>query len=267
MPFTLVHPLAVIPLRRAGIFSALIIGSLVPDFSRLVAPFGESHNHTWTAALIYYLPISLVTLFLFHRLIKLPMISLAPRRIQPWLLAQASDFSFLPFKRFVLITIFAFVGIGTHLVWDSFTHNGGWPLRQLHLDATRVYLPGYSLYVADLLQDISSVGGMLVIIFLLYRLLSRHAVPASERKPQLPVMSVLGLRKFVLICAGIALAVIPACVMFARDPHYWMHDERRQFVAYTVISVLDTILLEILVFSALWQVRHRETAHSHPADS
>src|SRR6185312_15677119 len=172
----------------------------------------------WTAAVLYYLPLAIITLFLFHGLIKLPMISLAPRRIQPWLLAQSADFNFLPASRFVFVVISAFAGIATHLVWDSFTHNGGWALQLLHLDDTRVYFSWrHSLYVADVIQDISSIGGMLLIIFLLYRMVSLHSVPEPERKAQLAVMPILGLRKFVLIGVGMIIAAVPACVMFARD--------------------------------------------------
>ncbi len=259
MPFTLAHPLAVVPLRRIGIFSALIIGSMAPDAGRLARPFAESHAHTWSAALLVYLPTTLLALLVFHLLVKVPMISLAPRRIQPWLMAQSADFNFRPFSRFIAIVVSASVGIATHLVWDSFTHNGGWALKQLHLDATRIYFSWRNpLYVADVIQDISSIGGMLLMFWLLYRMVARHSVSVVERSAQFAVMPVLGLRKFTLIAVGLAIAAVPACVMFARDPHYWMHDERRQFVAYTVISVLDTMLLEILVFSALWQVRHRK---------
>jgi hypothetical protein len=257
VPFTLVHPLAVVPLRRAGVFSALIIGSMVPDFARLASPFGEPHNHTWTGAILYYLPAALITLFVYHRLIKLPMISLSPRRIQPWLLTQSPAFKFLPLSRFAVILVSAFVGISTHLFWDSFTHNGGWVLRQSHLEATRVGLSSrYSLYVAEIFQDVSSIGGLLLLIYLLYRILSRHSVVSGERRAQLDAMPVLGLRRFALIAAGVVCAMVPACVMFARDPRYWLHDERRQFVGFTVISTMDIVLLEIVIFSVLWQVRH-----------
>ena len=43
MPFTLSHPAAVIPLRRWGIFSALIIGSIMPD-SVYFLPFMDEHD-------------------------------------------------------------------------------------------------------------------------------------------------------------------------------------------------------------------------------
>ena len=267
MPFTLVHPLAVVPLRRLGIFSALIIGSMVPDFARLASPFGEPHGHTWTAALLYYLPIAIVTLCVFHRLIKLPMISLAPRRIQPWLLAQSPEFSFFPLSRLALIVASALAGIATHLFWDSFTHNGGWALGWLHLDATRIDFSAHrSIYVADILQDLSSIGGMLLVIYLLSRILSRHSIPADARKAQLAVMPVLGLHKFALMAAGVFLAMVPACVMFARDPQYWLHNERRQFVGFTAISVMDVVFLEILVFSIMWHVRYRESRRTGLAD-
>jgi hypothetical protein len=240
---------------------------MVPDFYRLAHPFGEPHNHTWAASIIYYLPSALVTLWLFHRVIKLPMISLAPRRIQAWLLAQSPDFAFRPFARFMVILVSAYAGIITHFVWDSFTHNGGWALRRLHLDVTRIdYSVHRSIYVADLLQDISSVGGILLLAFFLYRVLSQHLEQPTTRKGELPVMPVLGVRKFMLVIVGVLFALCPACVMFMRDPQYWMHNERRQFVGFAVISGMDIVLLEILVFSLLWQFRSRSFTTSSPSE-
>src|SRR5437660_4091865 len=99
---------------------------MAPDFPRLFSPFGESLGHSWTAAFLYYLPSALIIFFLFHWLIKMPVISLAPRPIQPWLIKLSVESDVLPFRRWLAIAASAFVGIATHLCWDSFTHDDGW---------------------------------------------------------------------------------------------------------------------------------------------
>jgi hypothetical protein len=256
MPLTLVHPLAVWPARRARLFSALVIGSMAPDFRRLTIPLGDVPEHTWSAAVLYYLPSALIALFVFHRLVKLPMISLAPRRYQRWLLQCSPSFPFAPLSRFLGIVVVTFVGIATHLIWDSFTHANGAGLRMLGIENKYVQFSAhYRLTMAPFLWDISTIVGLFVLAALLLRAFSRHS-ETGEREPQVSPMQVLYLGKLPLILIGLALAALPGILMLARDPQYWLHNERRQLVAFCAVSGLDVVLLEVVVFSALWQARN-----------
>jgi hypothetical protein len=45
-----------------------------------------------------------------------------------------------------------------------------------------------------------------------------------------------------------------------------VHDERRQFVGFAVISAMDIVLLEIFIFSILWQIRRRTAERSMRAE-
>ena len=81
MPFTFSHPAAVLPLLRPlgrfGSLSALVIGSMAPDFSFIV-PMGLSRaqTHAPAALLTYCLPAGLLAYLVFHRVLKLPLLRL-----------------------------------------------------------------------------------------------------------------------------------------------------------------------------------------------
>ena len=258
MPLTLVHPLAVWPLRRTRLFSAFVAGSMAPDFRRLTIPMGDAPYHTWSAAVEYYLPSALLALFLYHRLIKLPMISLAARRYQPWLVRSSPNFPFTPFSRFAAIVLATFAGIATHLLWDAFTHPGAWGLIWLGLDNKYIqFATHYRLTVALFLWDLSTLIGIVIMSVILYRAFSRNAGPRA-REPKVPPIKIMGAGKALLILMALVLAALPGFVMLARDPQYWLHDERRQLLAFFAVSGLDVVLLEIVTFSVLWQIRNRD---------
>ena len=85
----------------------------------------------------------------FHLIFKHPLLALAPRRLAarlaPW---TTRGLPRAPW-RWVLLSLF--VGIGTHLVWDAFTHTGHFPI----LDA-RV---AGGLYLHQVLQHTSTLLG------------------------------------------------------------------------------------------------------------
>src|SRR5882757_2416325 len=102
MPFTLSHPAAVIPIRRYGILSALVVGSLAPDILYFIPRVHHSgaYGHTLPGLFFFCLPLGLAALWLFHTFLKRPLISLFPASHQMRLLPAAEGFSFFPLGRF-----------------------------------------------------------------------------------------------------------------------------------------------------------------------
>ena len=96
MPFTLVHPIAVLPLKRARprwfSLTGLVIGSMGPDFEyflRWAAHSTVAHSvtisHGLPALLFFNLPMVLLLSFLLHDLVKQPLL-----RHLPWALPRTS---------------------------------------------------------------------------------------------------------------------------------------------------------------------------------
>src|SRR3954468_2256131 len=83
MPYTLSHPLAVIPLRRCCPtylnFPALVIGSMSPDFGYFVDQFYVAKfAHTLPGTVAVCLPASLVLLGVFY-LLRQPLCFILPQ--------------------------------------------------------------------------------------------------------------------------------------------------------------------------------------------
>ena len=71
MPWTLSHPLAVLPLRRLTPrpldFAALVIGSMTPDFGYYINRFDLSNlAHTLPGSFIVCLPTGVIMMLVFY---------------------------------------------------------------------------------------------------------------------------------------------------------------------------------------------------------
>ena len=104
--------------------SALVVGSLAPDFRYFLnlAPRGH-FGHSFNGIFIFCLPVGLSVLWVFQKLMKLPLISLAPRSHQQRLVALAKPFPWGGTRRFSLIVASLLLGSISHLAWDAFTQN------------------------------------------------------------------------------------------------------------------------------------------------
>lgn len=185
MPNPIAHPAASIPFTRLGlVFSALVIGSISPDFGYLVlhvSYFGSLltpffMNTTW-GLILFDVPVALGLLWLFHTFVKWPLLSLLPEPLQRRLFKHAQGFSFRPIKHFGLILISLFIGSLTHVIWDSFTHKSGWTVERFTLLSTSI--SGVPLYT--ILQNLGSLLGITMLIYWSIKWL--RTAPQSEQLP------------------------------------------------------------------------------------
>lgn len=177
MPFTLAHPAIIIPLHKTasryqGLLSALIIGSMIPDFSYFI-PLGVTRyeSHTWLALLWFSLPVGLMFYLVYHTLLVPVVYSFLPHRFQRRLNPTFSTGSLPPLNLIPLIAAGIVFGAATHLFWDSFTHSYSynWPVQHFEiLKSTAFHIGNFPLKVYRLLQHLSSVIG-LIIVFLWIR--------------------------------------------------------------------------------------------------
>ncbi len=164
MPFTPAHAAAALPLLRTRLVpSALVVGTMAPDFEYFLrlAP-GGGFGHTFAGAFLLSLPLALVVLWMFHAVVKAPLVQLFP---DPFRLRIATEpFRFGGPRRFGLIVLSALAGIFTHILWDSFTHSYTWPARHFAWLVQKQTLPlvGPVEHCA-MLQMASTVLGLLLL--------------------------------------------------------------------------------------------------------
>ncbi len=170
------------PLRRSRlVFSALLVGTMAPDFEYFVRlrP-GGGWGHTIPGAFGLSLPLGLAVLWLFHAYAKAPIVALLPDGVQRRLGPSLKPFRFRGIRRFLLILLSLLVGIATHLLWDSFTHPRNWVFHHFMFLHRHILVPGFHLMqVFTFLQMVSSVAGILILCFWI-RSWYRAARPASQ---------------------------------------------------------------------------------------
>jgi len=173
MPFTFSHPAIILPLAKINSrymsASALIIGSMSPDFEYFIRMrLKQVHGHNIAGAFYFDLPVTLLSLFLFHLLVRDALIEHLPEFLRKkyerfyqmnWV-AYAKE-------RWYVIIYSALIGIMSHLFWDAFTHAPGYfvqfiPFLQQELLIFNVSIPSY-----DFMQLISTLTGGFVILLVI----------------------------------------------------------------------------------------------------
>ena len=174
MPFTLAHPAAVLPLRRARLLRTvpLIIGAMAPDVPYYlpwrIAKYIPPATHTALGTLTLDLPIGLMLLF-FVWLLRAPLAAPLGPGAQAKCFAALEHFGRRP-SNWALAPLSLLIGIWTHLAWDSFTHPDGWMVSRISALSAPVSLFSYTGELCHVLQYASSVFGLAVLAIWFARL-------------------------------------------------------------------------------------------------
>jgi len=181
MPFTFAHPALVLPLKKWEnklSLTGLIIGSLSPDFEFLFQMHvAKNIGHHGFGVFIFDLPVSIFLSFLFHYLLKKPLIENLSIGLNSrfeelyhsnWLLYFKENWNWVIYS--------IFLGIYSHLFLDAFTHEDGvfvlvFPLLSLHIGIGEIKMPIYLF-----LQIFSSVLGLYLLYGSTLKLESRNGI-------------------------------------------------------------------------------------------
>ena len=127
MPFTLAHPVAVLPFSRCRYchFPALVIGSLSPDFVYFLHGHAVSGGHGLADMLWPNLPLCFAVYWLYLALWRDTLSDFLPNCLNaaPYRPSENVDFNKLKAAAFIPSALF---GMATHLFLDAFTHPTGW---------------------------------------------------------------------------------------------------------------------------------------------
>ena len=131
VPFTGSHPAAVLPLLGIGLApSALIVGSMVPDLPYFFPmPVSAEVTHSAIGVVSVDIVLALLAYLLWHLLLAPAAFTVAPdsvRRRLPSGAAIGLRHRFGTVGAVLLVGVACCVGAATHVVWDSFTHEGRW---------------------------------------------------------------------------------------------------------------------------------------------
>ncbi len=172
MPFTPAHIAAILPahkhVKNHQYFTALAIGSIVPDmeyFLRFNPASGFSH--TIKGVFLFDIPVALLMIWLWNLYIKQSVIKFFPF-IRNRNLPENKNTS-AAYVHPLIIIWYTFLGILTHVFWDSFTHGKGYFVT--HFDFLhQEYLSGmFRMKGCYLLWYISSFAGTMLVIYYFFK--------------------------------------------------------------------------------------------------
>jgi hypothetical protein len=235
------------------VLSALVVGSLAPDFRYFLNLAPRSHiGHSFKGIFIFCLPVGLAVLWVFQQIMKLPLISLAPRSHQQRLVPLAQPFLWGGARRFALIVSSLLVGSISHLAWDAFTHDNGLVVR--NVPDMRVPLEEFGTHrpLYNVLQHGSTLLGLALLIFWYWRWFKRTS-------PQ-PVPLYLQMSTAIKRLMVGSILVLSACIAAIYAYFYSYHlASIGLFVSAFVVTSMSLIFILALGFSLWW---HRTDSHS-----
>lgn len=247
MPFTLAHPAAAIPLarplRRFGVLPALVIGAMIPDFAYF-RPFLSvgSRSHTLTGLFLFCLPVGIGVYVLFRFLLAPPLRVLLPEGLRTRIRLRTDT-------QWIAIPLGVLLGAITHVLWDSFTHEGSPMVETIPLLQRRLFtIDGYTLHVYRMLQHLSTlIGSSLIVSWLVrwYRSTPRQA-EASTMPANLRLIVAGG------ILIGSAASGIRGGIGEIHGPG--VVSGIRAFAGGAVIAGFSTFAVLVTAYSVLWHL-------------
>lgn len=176
MPFTLSHPSIVVPLYfiRKKYFSltGLIIGSMIPDIKFFTSVYIiRNFSHNWEKAYWLGLPISLLLCFVFHNVIREPLIHYSPSAIgNRFSRYERFNWNRYFLNNWLIIILSILIGIYSHLMLDGFTHLSFNMLSSLTGFSTEIVPENEDLIYYRIIQSLYSLAGLVAEIYIIGKL-------------------------------------------------------------------------------------------------
>lgn len=167
MPFTFAHPAIILPLRNLSSrwFSGitLIAGSITPDFEYFLRMrIHSSCSHSIEGILTFNIPMGIILILLYLFLVQKPLLEALPASISSRIPLISTDRAYL-LKRIPVFFISLLIGIGSHLLWDAFTHTHGYFTERVSWLHESHALIGFKIPGFKIVQHLSTLLGLLFV--------------------------------------------------------------------------------------------------------
>ncbi|MFP4164266.1 MAG: DUF4184 family protein [Chitinispirillaceae bacterium] len=254
MPLTFAHPAPAVPLKKAGLMlSPLVVGSLMPDFEFfLTMSTSKVIGHSVPGLFLFCVPLGLIMLFIFHNLLKHPLISILPHSHQEKLLPVAREFTFRGWGRFLNIVVSLLAGAASHVAMDSFTHHSGIFVKMMPFLSAPVFtLPQGTIRVYFLLQYIFSISGVLAVAYWYWSWYKGNPSFLSKI-PQHPLLFCSKHKAHIGL--SISTFSLGGGVSFGMltSPGISTVEATKVFLTNSVIATGTSLLFALITFGVLW---------------
>jgi len=242
MPFTFSHPSILLPFlylpRKWISVTGLVVGSMAPDFEYFLRMRMKSeYSHTLAGMFWFDLPVAILVAFVFHLIIRNPLIDHLPR----FLSERFAVYKQVDWVRYVrenwLVVIISFlIGIGSHLLWDSFTHPTGFFARQIPILYSVVEIGSWTCPGSVLAQKISGVAGAGILVWLVICLPRQTHVEATPMAGY-----------WLMVCVSVVV------ILFFR----WLTFPRLLIPGHLVVAVIGAGFFSLVIAGGYIWIRSR----------
>ena len=220
----------------------LIIGSVAPDFEYFLQfRMASVGSHSPTGLFALCLPVSLLLGIAWYYVASMPLSENLPAFFRNRLnIYSGRKPDLTDWFHFAIGSLF---GASTHLLWDSFTHAGGylvihWPLLQQPLN-------GNQLPLFKALQHTSTIIGLGVVAFAIKNMPEQPVEEKPSRHPAATGFWLIVLLLSIFICASVSM-VDPVSISMKNLGH---------IAVRTISSILLALFLACALTMALKKIR------------
>ena len=242
MPWTFAHPAAILPLRslcpRWLSLPGLILGAMAPDLSYYVGMHGKwrAFCHTPEGIVTVCLPVCLLMLTLLLRFAG-PLTVLLTEPHRTLVREQLRPPPHAVWRSVAVAVLSILLGAATHLLWDSFTHQGRWGAELLpELEEPLLDAMDRQFHLSHLLQHLSTAVGVTALALVYRRTMRRWPLAAATPQDRQR-------RRLLLACLAVA-AVVGAASAYALTS--------ATLPAYTSHLVVRTVVWSTSCFAVLF---------------
>lgn len=177
MPFTFSHAAATLVfkpwLKKQQLsYTGLILGTMAPDFEYFLRMKMKGElGHQLIGIFVFNLPVAVVFALLFHTVIKEQLIEYLPKRVKTRFIVYQHENWWVYLKKHLYIVLSSIViGIMTHILWDAFTHQTGFFVKNFSILNQSINIDGFHIYIYKLLQHSSSFLGLFALLYCIYKM-------------------------------------------------------------------------------------------------
>jgi hypothetical protein len=244
MPFTFSHPAIILPLtylpRQWFSLTGLVIGSLTPDFEYFLRMRIKSNfSHTIDGLFWFDLPLGLLLAFIFHNIVRNGLFDNLPTILKSrFSIFRKFDWNGHFRKNWLVVIISILIGAGSHILWDSFTHDHGYFVQTIPTLQNSVDFLDRQVPILKILQHSSTLFGGLVIAFAIYKL---PTIKTEKENINL---------KYWIIFIGLTLTIIVARLLTGL--------ELKQY-GNVIVTAISAGLISLTITS--WMTRTKKTTN------
>ncbi|MFY8091829.1 MAG: DUF4184 family protein [Chitinophagaceae bacterium] len=248
MPFTFAHPAIILPLSKNKKLplSALIIGSLIPDFEfyfqlREVEQIG----HDTIGIILFDIPAGFLMLFIYHHYIRIYLRTILPDVVLYKCNTLVYNFKSNQKNLFSLNNLLALlIGITSHLFLDLFTHHYSFLITYVPQLKETIGFFNYSMPLFQVNQILLSIVGLFIVFFFYLKIPS-----TASTNHEFNLNNILSF----LFLATLILAV--RLIFFSSYNSFWS----------IVVAVVGACLYSLIINSMLYYFKKNKSKRNNVA--